>query len=135
MHSLHNSTFYPFFMLLLNGTMYYPLFLKIATSKQISLFLKKQVFLRNSICLLNRINELRRFYMTACFQKSQLLKIYIFFKTWILKNDTRLTIWINKSFTFCMIATFYTLCTQLLSEYLNTLVFVKSCFFLNTLFL
>ena len=41
MQILHNSTFYPFCMLLLNGTTYYPLFLNIATSKQTSLFLKK----------------------------------------------------------------------------------------------
>ena len=69
MHILHNSTFYPFCMLLLNETTYYPSFLKIATSKQISLFLKKQDFLRSDIHLLNQINKVRIFYMITHFYR------------------------------------------------------------------
>ena len=69
MHILYNSTFYAMYMLLLKGTTYYPSFLKITTSKQTSLFLKKIRLFKIFHLFPNGINKARKFYMIAHFYR------------------------------------------------------------------
>ena len=68
-------TFYiitPFYKLctqLVRGRIQYPTFLKVMTCQKITLFPKKQDFLKNAICLINQINQVCAFYIITPFYR------------------------------------------------------------------